>query len=323
MNILLQQLSELLRKEGADLVRVGGVDRMTNRDVIQRLMPNCRSVLCIAFRQLRGSRRGIEEGTTYYQYTTTAVETLEEIIMPMTLQRGCSFLEKNGFLALPQRRNQLVMSEWDSTNPEVDYTEIYRGKAVENQLDFEQTAIDCGLGERGLSGSILTDDFGPCQRWVFLLTDAELPESPLVVPHLCDKCGACLKACPGHAIAIDGTLNRWQCAAYYNGASGKKNPFLPPDAFLNDPERLAVLAGEANLTPERAREILDQIHFYPNIKHAYYASICGKNCDTACYIHLEEKGKLIRSFKTPFRKRPEWALPLEGPGTENLQQEMS
>ena len=86
---------------------------------------------------------------------------------------------------------------------------------------------------------------------------------------------------------------------------------MPPDAFADDPERLAIIAGEAELSPERAREILDQIVFYPPIKHAYRSSICGKACDTACYIHLEETGKLTRKFKTPFRKRKEWKLSLE------------
>lgn len=66
----------------------------------------------------------------------------------------------------------------------------------------------------------------------------------------------------------------------------------------------------ADLTPERAREVIDQIHFYPPIKHALAASMCGRACDTACYVHLEEKGVLKRKFKTPFRKRPEWFLSL-------------
>ena len=49
-----------------------------------------------------------------------------------------------------------------------------RGKTAEKQLDFEACAVLCGLGERGLSGTLLTDDFGPFQRYVFVLTDAEI-----------------------------------------------------------------------------------------------------------------------------------------------------
>ncbi len=218
MTSIREQIIDCLKHQGADLVCFGNGDKMED-SAVKTILPECRTVICAAFRQLRGSRRGIEEGTTFYQYTTTAVETLEEIVMPMALQRGCALLEKMGFVAMPQRRNPLVMQQDNDTNPEVDYTEIYRGRLAENQLDFEQCAIDCGLGERGLSGSILTDDFGPFQRWVFILTDAVIPEDEKVLPHLCDHCGKCIQACPGHAISADGVVDHWQCTAYYAGAS--------------------------------------------------------------------------------------------------------
>ena len=144
------------------------------------------------------------------------------------------------------------------------------------------------------------------------LTDAELEETPPAQPHLCDRCGKCAQACPGHAIdPSSGEVDHWQCAAYYVGANMTKNPFMPPDAYLHEPDRLAIIAGEAKLSPERARKIIDETFFYPPIKHAYLSSICGRACDVACYIHLEEKGVLKRSFKTPFRKRPEWKLSIQ------------
>jgi ferredoxin len=258
----------------------------------------------------------INDVEPYYQYTTTGLEIIEETLMPMALLKASGVLEANGFLALPQRRNQLVMQEADSTNPEVDYREIHRGKTAEPQLDFEKLAVACGLGEPGLHGTLLTDDFGPLQRCCFILTDASLAGTPLYKPHLCDRCGECVKACPGRAISENGGINRWQCAAYYMGANMYKNPFMPPDAFAGDPDRLAIIAGEANLSPQRAREVMDQIIFYPPVKHGYVASICGKACDMACYAHLERKGLLKKTFRTPFRKRGEWSLPLPGANPE-------
>ena len=128
--------------------------------------------------------------------------------------------------------------------------------------------------------------------------------------HLCDKCGKCIKACPGNAIDENGIVDPWQCSVYYNGANGTKNPFMPPHAFEDFDDRLEIIAGEAEITPERAKEILDAIHFYPAIKHNYTPSICGRACDMACYIHLEEKGVLKKKFNTPFRKREEWRFDL-------------
>lgn len=305
------KLIAILQQEGADIVRIGNVERFSD-PMVKAVFPGTKSVIGIAFRQLRGSRRGIEEGSTYYQYTTTALETIEETIIPKALLRAVAVLEDAGFEALPQRRNQTVMQSMTDTNFEVDYRSIYRGKSAEPQLDFEQCAVDCGIGERGLSGSILTGEFGPFIRYAFILTDTEMEPDPICEPYLCDHCRECIRSCPGQALDAEGKRDNWQCSAYYIGANRRRNPFMPPDAFRDDPERLKIIAGEANLSPERAREIIDQIIFYPPIKHGYWASICGRACDTACYIHLEEKGILKKRFKTPFRKRPEWYLPLEG-----------
>jgi len=312
MNTLKEKIISRFVKFGADLVRFGSAERCSD-PTVRLLMPEVRTVICAAFRQLRGARRGIEEGSTYYQYTTNAVEVLEENVMPIALLRVCALLEDEGFDALPQRRNQTIMSTAGDTNFEVDYREIYRNRKAEHQLDFERCAIDCGLGERGLSGSILTEEFGPFQRYVFILTDAEIEPDRPVTPHLCDRCGKCTEACPGHALSAEGKRDRWQCSAYYIGANMTKNPFMPPEAFADDPERLAIISGEAHLSPERAREIIEKLIYYPPIKHAYWSSICGRACDTACYIHLEEKGVLSKKFNAPFRLRPEWRLPILNP----------
>ena len=105
-------------------------------------------------------------------------------------------------------------------------------------------------------------------------------------------------------------LQEWQCAVYYNGANMLKNPFLPADAFCEDPERLAIIAGEAKLSPERAREVIRQILYYPPAGEGYSASICGHACRRACMVHLEETGKLAKTYEAPFRRQPEWELPL-------------
>ena len=301
-----QQLIDLAKSNYADIIRFAPADKFDKNDPIFKIFPNVKTVIGLGFRVLRGIYRGTEEGTTYYQYTTMAVENMEETIMPMASIKICNLIEKKGYIALPQRRHEQIMSEENSTNPEVAYDAVYRGKTAENQMNFIDAAVKCGLGEKGLSGALLTDDFGPFVRYCFILTDMEFEADKETIPHLCDKCGKCIAACPGNAISENGEVDPWQCAVYYNGANGTKNPFMPPDAFSDFENRLEIIAGEAKVTPETAKKILDSIFFYPPAQHAYQCSICGRACDTACYMHLEEKGVLNKKFNRPFREREEW-----------------
>ncbi len=306
-----KKIIELAKANGADIVGFAPADRFDRENAIFRIMPETKTVIGLAFRVLRGAYRGVEEGSTYYQYTTMGVENMEETVMPMAQLRVSMLLEQEGYTAIPQKRHQQIMAEENSTNPEVAYDSIFRGITAEAQMNFEETAVKCGLGEMGLHHALLTDEFGPMVRYCFVLTDAELTPTPLVEPHLCDKCGACVKACPGKAIAEDGTVDPWQCSTYYAGANGTKNPFMPPEAFSSFEDRIKIIAGEANVTPETARAIMDENYFYPPACHGYHASICGRACDVACYVHLEEKGVLTKKFKTPFRKREPWKFAIE------------
>lgn len=307
-----QELIDLARQCGVDLIGVALASRFAPSHRIFRIYPQVKSVVGLAFRCLRGSYRGTEEGTTYYQYTTMSVENIEETVMPVALVRLSNLIESKGFTAVPQRRHQTIMEEQDGMNPEVAYDAITRDRPQEPQFDFTDAAVKCGLGEHGFHGALLTDDFGPMQRTCFILTDADIEPDPVRAPHLCDRCGACVRGCPGKCVdAATGRIDPWRCAVYYNGANGTKNPFMPPEAFPDFEDRLAIIAGEAEIDSAKARKILDEIYFYPPAQHSYNCSICGRACDVACYCHLDEKGALRRRFKTPFRYRREWKFPLD------------
>ena len=72
----------LAKRHGADLVGFAPAERFAPDHKIFKIFPETKTVIGMAFRVLRGAYRGIEEGSTYYQYTTMGVETLEETIMP-------------------------------------------------------------------------------------------------------------------------------------------------------------------------------------------------------------------------------------------------
>ena len=197
-----QEIIRIAKENLADLVGFASASQFEKNDPIFKIFPQTKTVICLVFRVLRGIYRGTEEGTTYYQYTTMGVENMEETIMPMAQLKVANFIEKQGFVALPQRRHQQIMAQENSTNPEVAYDAVYRGRTAENQMDFASAAVACGVGEKGLSGAVLTDDFGPMVRYCFILTDAELEADPARAPHLCDNCGACVKACPKSVIEL-------------------------------------------------------------------------------------------------------------------------
>ena len=86
MNQLKEKLTATLKRFSADLVCFGSADKMRD-PAVKKLFPEAKTVICVAFHQLRGSRLGIEEGSTFYKYTTS-LETVEEVILPGALLQG-------------------------------------------------------------------------------------------------------------------------------------------------------------------------------------------------------------------------------------------
>jgi len=302
---LAEKVVQCAKRFDADIVTFGGSVRFADTSAAE-ICPNLGTVICMGFRVLRGSHLGIEEGSTFYQYTTTGVETIEETVMPLALLRVSALLEDEGYMAYPQKKQHLVLSGEDRVNPEADWRESYVA-AGERQLDFAEAAVLCGAAEWGMSGAVLTPEFGPFVRWCYVLTDAVIPETELLSGALCDKCGACVKACPGHALAEDGTRDDWQCAVYYRGAARETNPFMPPEAYEEFSDGESIKNGTAKMNPEKAKAVMDATWFYPPIKQGYPACICGRACDTACYAALEARGVLTKQYAMAYRQR-EWKL---------------
>ena len=169
----------------------------------------------------------------------------------------------------------------------------------------------------------LTPEFGPRQRFAFILTDAPLEPDPLFEGKICDRCMLCVKDCPGNAISKTetikvkvagreiewGKLDEWGCYGYYSGANREMNPFLPPDTFKDLPDGDKIICGEKQLTPEESPKVLEILQQYYKPIAGYGPTICGgRGCIRACMVHLEERGILKNKFKNPFRKRKPWKL---------------
>lgn len=157
-------------------------------------------------------------------------------------------------------------------------------------IDYNKAAVVCGLGSVGMHGKVISPKYGTFMRWVFIITDMPLECDEPFGDELCDKCGKCLTACPGKAIDEKG-VDTWQCSVYYRGAH-KSNPFMTDETLKNHPERESILNGEKRFDAEEAQKIYPELNFLPKTHFGYVACLCGKSCETVCYKHLKEQGKI-------------------------------
>lgn len=200
-----ETLKQLAYQAGADLVGVAPYDRWADWPAESNpltLMPACRSVVVVGCRILRGTFRGVEEGTNFNStYGTYGAGYMERVFMPKTVQEIAAAIEREGSEALPMV---------GGTAP---------GSAV--RLDTKALAHAAGLGMIGKGGFFLTPKYGHRQRLALILTDLELAGDSIYDVDLCEGCDACLRACPLQAISDNGsphfTIDTKLCELCANG----------------------------------------------------------------------------------------------------------
>ncbi len=286
---------------GATVCGIGGLELFENED-IQRdpkmILPGAKCIIGFGFAVPQGLYRAMEENRQFYTYTTEGVKYIDEEFAEIFLFKIGNTIEDAGYDACLQRTVPNLRAKGDkTTNPEViDTFELISDPVEEGKpapdviIDFGKAAKACGIGEAGLSGKVLAKGHGPYMRYAFIITDAPLEVDAPLTESICDKCGACITACPGNAIDQNG-LDTWQCAVYYKGAH-KSNVFMTDEFLKDDPEREAILNGEKRFDADSARALYPKMKFLPNTQSGYAPCLCGKRCDIACYHHLKEIGKI-------------------------------
>ena len=230
---------------GAAVCGIGRIYEETNpqRDP-RKILPNAKCIIGFGFSVPKGLYKAMEAGTQVYTYTSIGVKYIDEEMAEIFLLKIGGMIEDEGYDACLQKSVPNLRIKGDkTTNPEVfDTYELIHAEAVESGkpvpdviIDFGKAAKVCGLGDVGLNGKIINKTHGPFMRYCFIITDAPLTcDEPLKQP-ICDKCGACIKACPGGAVSRQG-LDTWQCSVYYKGAH-KSNPFMTEEFLKDAPER--------------------------------------------------------------------------------------
>ncbi len=295
------RVKQRARELGADVCGIGDIryfaDEVPEKDP-KMILPSAACVIGCAFRIPNGLFECMAEKRQYVNYLSLGPKFVDEQLAEIFLLRMAAFLENDGWDACVQRRVTNLKAKGDKTqNPEVaDTYELVHAVPVspdkpapEVMIDFARAAKACGIGTEGLSGSILTRRFGPRARFVFIITNAPLECDAPMTENLCDGCGACAYACPGHAIGAEGR-DTWQCSVYYRGAH-EGNPYLPDGFLEGDPERERILRGEERFDADSARGMYAKLRFMPD-NEGYVPCLCGRACDSACWHHLKEAGKL-------------------------------
>lgn len=290
--------SKLIKAKARELgATICGIGKIYKEDNLQRdprmILPNAKCIIGFGFLVPKALYKTMETGNQYYTYTSIGVKYTDEELAEIFLLKIGRMIEDAGYDACLQKSVPNLRIKGDkATNPEVvDTYELVHAQAVEEGkpvpdviIDFGKAAKACGLGEMGLNGKIINREYGPFMRYCFIITDAPLECDEEFKDNICDKCGECIKACPGNAISEDG-LDTWQCSVYYKGAH-KSNPFMTEEFLKDHPERDLILDGKKKFDADSARKIYKEIDFLPKTQWGYSPCLCGRKCDIACYKHI-------------------------------------
>ena len=319
------EVKKAARNFGADIVGIGSIDRWANAPVNndpKQILPETKSVICLGFRIHRGTFRSLDEGAYYSGYTVAGFADLNNFVGPLVQRRLASFIEDTGYEAA------IVVFASNKIANAIGRSVSGAGGGVKADPDvfFNHRigAVLCGVGQIGLSRLVLTPQFGPGQRFFFLLTDAELEPDPIMKDRICDGCGECLKKCPGQALSREAdnvhipdtvdikrfSIDPAKCGLVHSGAI---SPFAPDEVreyAMNIINGTRQLTADGRPRPSQ-QEIMEftrgKIPYADNAMQLFHspAGLCGGlGCMRACIAHLESRGKLTQKFNRPLYQRP-------------------
>ena len=295
-------IKQKAKEFGATICGIGDPELFRNDDPQRNpfsILPNAKSIIGFGIKVPKGLYNAMDGQRQYYNYTNLGVKYIDETFAEIFLLKMGQLIENEGYDACLQRGVPGFKIKGDkSTNPEVNRiyelqfaSAVEEGKPVPDVIiDYNKAAVVCGLGAPGLHDKVIVPKYGTFMRFVYIITDLPLETDEPFQGNLCDNCGACKAACPGKAIDANG-VDTWQCSVYYRGAH-KSNPFIDENFLKDHPEREAILNGEKRFDKDSALAIYDSLKILPNTHFGYVPCLCGKSCETVCYKHLKEVGKI-------------------------------
>ena len=220
-NNLTLAVKEFAYRMGADLVGIANIERFDGAPIKMSprgILPTAKSVVVCAIHhpdaaiELDGEVHPQEMGPYRVQYVINSkLDVLSFRIGRM--------LDDLGYKTVPIASSNIWRyrgyKEMDAVFAP-DMSHIYAG-------------VCAGLGELGWNGLCITPEYGARNRFISIITEAELTPTPLYSgKKLCDMCGECIRKCPTNAykLEVNGTKdvvvegkhhvfcnkNLWRCA---------------------------------------------------------------------------------------------------------------
>lgn len=283
----------------------------------RHIMPKARSVVVFIKRIMRGTLRGIDEGTHWPSYHIFSYAGLNHML-GVAHYRLARFIEQYGYEATSAAA-MATIREFGPAAPPAAPGLPPREVVVHHRI----AATLAGLGEIGWSKVFLTPEFGPRQRIGVLLTDAELEPDPIVTGVLCDRCKRCAAECPAGAISpdksvgieVEGHRLEWndldlgKCKLTHFGLNKRSGPFFAkrfPGLYLPVAEQEATWleAWDVGWALFPTMPALQALAAHP-------VAACGaRGCIIGCVKHLEQERRVENVFRTRpiFSQQKPWRL---------------
>lgn len=177
---------------GANLVRSCSVDKWHEIPIQdpefwpENIWPWSRNVIVLAI-PLFAPMLQTTPSMVYQELYDTSNRILDEI----SYRLANYILSELGYRAIYFPRDCYYNIEVLVDNPNAAFSHVMAGYYA-------------GIGTIGDSHNLLSREYGPRMRVVSVLTDAPIPEDPMLEKNLCLHCKQCLKQCPVHCFSENG-----------------------------------------------------------------------------------------------------------------------
>ena len=220
-NKLTFAVKELAYRLGADLVGIANIERFENAPIKMSpkgILPSARSVIVCAV-----------------HHPDAAIELDGEIHPQVMGPYRIQYIMNDKLDVLSFRIGRMLDDLGYATVP-IASSNIWRYRGYQDldaafspDMSHIYAGVCAGLGELGWNGLCITPEYGARNRFISIITEAELTPTPLYSgKKLCDMCGECVRNCPTNAykkevngtkdVVVEGkhhvfcNKNLWRCA---------------------------------------------------------------------------------------------------------------